>query len=108
MSAQEMRKLMEMIDPQLQKIQDHNVAEQDDDYEDDSIEDEDKFDWESEMESGIVIQDNSRGGYDLTADGKYIGNYPEWDDVTLAARQWMEEVYYEGVFCNRSDIHVAC
>lgn len=62
-------------------------------YEDEEYDDS-EFDWKSEMESGIVISDNTRGGYDLTADGKYIDNYSDWDDVTLAAKQWMEQNQY--------------
>jgi len=61
--------------------------------------DEEPFDWHGEMESGIVISDNTRGGYDVSADGKYIDNYSDWKDAILAVKQWMEQnQYYPNMF----------
>lgn len=58
------------------------------------VDDNEEFDWQSEMETGVVITDNTRGGYDLSAEGKSIGNFSEWDDVMFAATQWMEQNQY--------------
>ena len=56
--------------------------------------DEEHFDWQQEMESGIVIHDNTRGGYDLSAESKYLGNYPDFDDALQAAHNWKEKNQY--------------
>lgn len=67
--------------------------------EDDLDEQEDDFDWQSEMETGIIITDNTRGGYDVSAEGKFIDNFAEWDEAMNAVTQWMKQhQYFPNVF----------
>lgn len=64
------------------------------DFDDDYDADEEHFNWQEEMETGVVIHDNPRGGYNLSAEGRYIDNYPNWDDALAAANEWMRKHQY--------------
>jgi len=65
----------------------------------DETDGEDDFDWQSEMEHGITITDITQGGYDISAEGKYIDNVKEMDDALLAVGIWMDQnQYYPNVF----------
>jgi hypothetical protein len=39
-------------------------------------------------ENDCFIQDNTRGGYDVSCDGKFIGNYEEMDIALNIVKQW--------------------
>lgn len=76
--AESMRKLMEAAVP---------------------MESEEEFDWQSEMETGIVIQDNTRGGYDVGSEGKFIGHYDDMDEALAVIDQWMKKnQYFPNIF----------
>lgn len=61
--------------------------------------DEEEFDWKSEMETGVVIQDNTRGGYDVGSEGKHLGHFDDMDEALAAIEQWMKKnQYFPNIF----------
>ena len=62
-------------------------------------EDEEEFDWKSEMETGIVIGEYRGGKYTVTADGKHLDNFKDWDDMMKAISRWMDvNNYWPNIF----------
>lgn len=62
-------------------------------------EDDEDFDPKEEMRTGIVIKDRVRGGYDVSAEGRFVAHYDDWDKTIRAIAVQMEkEQYWPNVF----------
>jgi hypothetical protein len=67
-----------------------DTAEDDEEEEEEEEEEDDDFDLESEMESGLVIQDTRGGRYSVSLEGKSLGSY---DDFDLALKHGVQAAH---------------
>lgn len=47
-----------------------------------------------ELENSVVIESTPSRGYNLSADGKFLGTFDDWDEANDAAEEWMESNQY--------------
>jgi len=59
----------------------------------------DDFDLKTEMETGLIIGDARRGGYDVALEGRFLGHFTEWNDaLKFAAQTMVDNSYWPNVF----------
>ena len=55
---------------------------------------EEDVDLETEAESGYVISDSRRGGYDVAYEGRHMDHFSDYDDALVAILERMEKDQY--------------